>query len=129
MSRRPPLVVRPREDRLAPANNLALTDGPSVNVSVLSSGTQTQITTLGPDAALNVGDLVLALAQSKIQQVTVSTAVGPGGTDGQQAGSITYDGAAASDLDLGAVGEQKTLLFQTAAGTNATGGITFNGVS
>jgi hypothetical protein len=128
MSRRH-LWLRPLEGRLAPANNLTLTDGPSANLSVLTSGTETLIRTLGPGAVLNVADLEQALANPQVQQVTVSSAVGPGGTDAQEPGSIAYDGATASDLDLSAVGVGKTLLFQTAAGTNATGGITLNGVS
>ena len=128
------LAIEPLEDRAVPANNLTIVDASvddSAFVDVKTTGQTITISTKVPDAELSIATLQSALANAgpNIRDVVVTTDVAPGGTDGDQAGDIAWDATLAGDLDFTGFGTQKTLTFQTVAGTGAVGDITLTAVA
>jgi hypothetical protein len=124
------LTVEALEAREVPAHNLTVVAGTvDSNIQVFNpgNGPTATIFTDGNDAQLSIGTLEAQLRKPGVRNVIVTTDV-KNGQPGTQAGTITWDEAAAGSLDFTGFGSGKTLTFQTVTGTNATGDITVSGV-
>jgi hypothetical protein len=127
------LAVQALETRAVPANNITVV-GPGIDDSAwVKTSTQGQtitIETLKPDAILSVDTIkaALSITQGNRNEVIVTTAVANNGTDGGQAGNITWDAAAAGDLNFTGIDSGKTLTFRTVNDPGATGDIDLTAV-
>jgi hypothetical protein len=127
------LAVESLEAREVPANNLSVagaTFDDSNDVKVTTQAQTIRIETLKADAQVSIATIEDALKQTQgnRKQVIVSTAVAPGGTDGNQAGNITWNINVAGNLNFAGFDAGKTLTFRTVAGTNAVGNIDLSGI-
>jgi hypothetical protein len=132
-----PLVFQSLEDRLPPANNLAITQVFSSNVVFITSGSTATVKTTGPGAVVDIDDIETHLRNPAITEVVLTTEVNTGGTDGGEAGNFTWDqfSLPGNTLDFTGFGFGKTLTIRpdpasplgqvtilgSQFGTNATG--------